>query len=363
MSHQQHRLRLSLWVLLTIVLIVLPVVASAQEEVTVPDVTGLNMPQAAAVLNQAGLLRGEERHELWTEASGQPPNTVSQQAHPANTSVAPGTVVDLTVLHPPNMMLLYDDNDLTLVNQTGTIIDLTGLTFNALDGSAPASFAASRWDGVLRAGQCAQVWTIGRNGPKGLDDYCTIIQDWLWTGNTAEHFWNGAHGATQFNVTQNGIELGVCQVAIPGSCVFYLPVQSLTGELTPFVVFDYTSDQLIVHNLSTDQWMPLAGLRITNYAPTVVGSTFDFADPAVFGNPETTGQIDLLAPGQCLHFTTQASGSVDPPQECEVIAHLDLPSEVNFWIQAFEVYSVTDGELRVCPAALADTMTVCVLPR
>ena len=164
-------------------------------EGVVPDLTGMNVPAAAAALNRLGLALGTETGVAWSEGAAGAPNTIIGQAVPAGQPVTPGAAVDITVARELNALLIYDDNDLTLVNRAGVDLDLTGLTFNSVDGSSPASFAASRWAGSLRSGQCVQMWSVGRNGPKGLDE-CAAIQNWLWTGVAGEHFWTGTNGAT-----------------------------------------------------------------------------------------------------------------------------------------------------------------------
>src|SRR5690606_24498911 len=99
---------------------------------------------AAATLNRAGLKLGAEHNVEWTAESGQERNRVGGQSLAPGASVEQGTVIDITVLRAPNAALIYDDNDLTLVNLVGGNININNLTFNAVDGSG-ASFAASRW--------------------------------------------------------------------------------------------------------------------------------------------------------------------------------------------------------------------------
>ena len=42
----------------------------SQDSVTVPDLTGLSVPEAAAILNRMGLTLGAETGEAWTAESG-----------------------------------------------------------------------------------------------------------------------------------------------------------------------------------------------------------------------------------------------------------------------------------------------------
>ncbi|MBZ0298754.1 MAG: PASTA domain-containing protein [Anaerolineae bacterium] len=350
------------WVLLFLGIVAAVPLAAAQDAVTVPDVTGLTVPVAAATLNRAGIGIGQEISAQWTAESGFPQNSVGAQSVAAGTSVDAGTKIDLTVLRSPNMLLIYDDNDFTLINQTGGSIDLSGISLRALDGSG-ASFAASRWGATLREDRCAQVWSVNRNGPKGLDE-CDYIEHWLSTTNGGEHFWTGAGGATRFAVLQNGIERVQCPVANPGHCEFYLPAGSAAGDATEHVYFAYTQDRLAVINNTTDKWMPLQGLRVlNNFAPTK-GAPVTFADATLYGrNLDPVANINQLAPGQCILFTNSSPTAETPPQPCDVVARLDVGPSVIFWGAAFDVESITDDQPHSCPVATADRLTLCIMPR
>lgn len=334
----------------------------AAQDTTVPDLTGLSVPAAAALLNRSGLALGAENNIGWTADSGLPENRINGQSIPAGTAAQAGAAVDVSVLRSPNVILIYDDNDFTLVNQTGGELNLAGLTFSALDGNL-ASFAATRWSGSLRPGQCTQVWSIGRNGPKGLDE-CESIQNWLVTTNAGEHFWTG--GATQFSVSQNGVQRVVCPVANPGRCEFYVSSSATGGDSTPFVYFAYTVDRLAVINTATDQWMGLAGFSVFNFNPalSVQGAGVPLGDPTLY-NPilNPVASVGRLAPGQCVLFTNSSPERSEPPQPCDVIAMLNINPSVIFWAAAFELDSQSDGQRRSCPAATPGRLTVCVMPR
>lgn len=348
------------WVV--IVGLLLPQAVFAQEMVTMPDVTGMTIPVAAAELNRAGIRLGQEIGEPWTAASGLEQNTVGGQSVAPGTQVEFGTAVDLTVLRSPNMLLIYDDNDLTLVNQTGARIDLTGISFRALDGNQ-AGFSASRWGGALRESRCAQIWSVNRNGSKGLDE-CDYIEHWLTTTNGGEHFWTGAGGTTQFVVTQNGIERAVCPIGGVQRCAFYLPAGGSSADVTQHVYFAYTPDRLAVINNTSDKWMPLAGLRVLNNYVEPRGASIDFTIRSLYGsNLSPVANINQLAPGQCIFFTNSAASSEEPPQPCDVVARLDIGTSVIFWGADFPVESATDDQPHVCPVPEAGRLTLCIMPR
>lgn len=334
----------------------------SQENMLVPDVIGLNVPQAAALLNQNGINLGIETNITWTADAGVPENTIGVQSIAAGERVTPGTTIDVTVLRSANTLLIYDDNDLTLVNQSGAVMRLDGLNFFSIGGSSESSFTATRWTDELAVGDCARIWSQSTRESEDRPE-CPASTYWLATQQAAAHFWLGTSGATQFRVEENGIERAVCPVANPGTCAFFLAGGGSSSDVTGFVYFAYTPDQLIVHNVSESQWMLLDGSQIVNNAPAAAGSTFAFASAEVFGNPQVIGSINRLAPGQCLHFTGSATISDSMPEMCDAVARLDLDPSVNFWVQPFGVASVTDDQAHTCPAAIADKLTVCIMPR
>ncbi len=330
------------------------------EPTTVPDIIGLSIPQAAATLNRSGLTLGMLNNIAWTAESGLHLNTISEQNIAAGQSVAQGTAIDVTVLRAQNTVLIYDDNDLTLVNQDVVDIDLTGITFTALDGSEPAAFSASRWAASLSPNQCTQIWSIGRNDPKSLDE-CLFIQNWLTTNNPLEHFWTGAHGATHFSISQHGIERAVCTVSAQGHCEFYLTAGGSTDDVTAFVYLAYTSDQFIILNTAYNQWMPLEQTVLYN---TRSGTPIPVGDPLVYLNLDPVADATQLAPGQCILFTDQENAEAENlPIPCHVIAQAIVDPGLFFWVEDFELDSVTDGRRHSCPGATPGGLTLCIMPR
>jgi hypothetical protein len=348
---------------------VYPPVFAQGNPVTVPDLTGLSIPAAAALLNQNGLALGLQSDEPWTEGLTQPANTVSAQSLPAGTTTEPGTPINVTVLRSPNMLLVYRARVITLINQSDTAISLNGLAFNALDGNTAASFPATNWLGTLDGGgRCVQLWAEPRTGPEKPDE-CTGLERWLSTTNAGVHFWTDLNGVSRFSVVYEGVERTVCEGAVRGQgqkqCAFFLPTGTAAETSTRYVYLAYTTDRLIVLNQSADQWMPLAQTTIYNYNPnvSVQGAPLIVGDPALFNNPDTVADLTRLAPGQCLLFTNQSPEAVAPPQACHVIAQLAINPSLIFWGADFEVDSTTDGRRHSCPAATAGKMTICVMPR
>ncbi len=331
----------------------------AQEAVQVPDLTGMNVPQAAAALNRVGLALGNETGEAWTADSGLEQNRIKAQSVAAGQTAAGGSAIDVTVLRSPNVALVYDDNDLTLINKTGGNLDLSGIIFNTLDGN-PAQFAASRWAGLVKNGDCTQIWSVGRNGPKGLDE-CGTIQNWLITKNGAEHFWTGEGNTKQFAVTQNGIQRGQCAVANPGRCEFYIP-GGASADVTNYIYFAYGTHNAAVINQSSDRWMTLSGFIVYNNFTQQKGLTVPLGDMSLYSVKNPVARAGQLAPGQCVLFTDSSPDGNTPPQPCDVIARLDIGPSLIFWGAAFDMQG-GDNQKHTCPAATAGKLTLCVMPR
>jgi hypothetical protein len=337
--------------------------------VTVPDVTGLNVPVAAALLNRNGMALGLQYDEPWVEGLGQPGNTIIAQSLSPGATAARGTALDVTVLRSPNKLLAYNPRVITLINQADASLDLRGLVFNALDGNTAASFPAANWMAALDgSGHCAQLWAEPRSGPERPAE-CAGVQRWLSTVNTSVHFWTGLNGVTRFNVVYDGVERAVCEGAARGQgqkqCAFFLPAGTAGGDATGYVYLAYTADRLIVLNQSGDRWMPLAQTTIYNYNPnaSVRGAHLIIGDPELFNSPDIVADITRLAPGQCLMYTNRSPEVTSPPEACDVIARLDIDPKLIFWAADFEVGSATDGQRHSCPAATAGKMTICVMPR
>jgi hypothetical protein len=340
--------------------------AHAQSPVT-PDVSGLNVPQAAAILNQNGLRLGAQTSQEWSAESGQAANTISAQSVAPGQTVQPGTAVDVTVLRSPNVQLRYNREQFSLINGTGANLDLRGIRFEAVDGNS-AAFAASQWAASLAPGnRCVQLWATRRTAPDRPPG-CEGVQSWLSTVNPAAHFWTDSNGVTQFRVTQDGIERAVCAGAFQGGgmreCAFYVPGDAAADDVTAHIYLAYTTESLVVLNQSPDRWMPVGSTTILNYNPTLSnpGHALIVGDPALFGNPDTVGNIRRLAPGQCLLFTN-SDPDARPPQDCIVIAQLNIDPSLIFWAADFDVVSAADAQARTCLGAIEGQLTICVMPR
>lgn len=326
-----------------------------QGTVTVPDLTGLTLPLATAELNRNNLAVGQVNVSIWTPTSPAPVDTIGGQSVAPGQSVEAGTVVNVTMLRAANALLIFDDNDLTLVNNSGANLRLEGIRFTSLDGNRPATFVATEWGDTLRANQCMQMWSVYRNTPKGVDE-CALIQRNRSVVDPNQHFWTGSNGATQFSVTQNTQERGICNIA-DGRCAFYLDVPS-SDPSVPYIYFAYTTDALMIYNKSENAWMRTAGINVVNDS----GVPFNIGAPASYGNPEIVANLRRLAPQQCIVLTA-GEQNVEAPEPCNEILRVAVNAETSFWNQSFNVDNRTDEREHRCAAATPDRLTICIMPQ
>jgi hypothetical protein len=343
--------------------------AHAQDtSVSVPDLHGLSIARAAVELNRAGLVLGSQINEQWVEASQLPQNSISSQSIPAGQTVPTGSAVDVTVLRSPNVTFAYDENDFTIINQTGGDLRLDNLTFQATEGST-AALNAGRWAGGLRSNYCVQVWSIRRGAPKDVEG-CEQIQNWFTNAsNPGEHFWTGLNGVIRFSVFQDGVQRGVCDAAPGGSelrrCQVYVPAAN-ADDTTKHIYLAYTTSRLIIRNNSEDRWMPLRSTTVLNNNPnlTQLGLGVPIGDPTLYLPMNPAATVEQLAPGQCVLFTNSTSLEADNlPEACDVIARLDVGTNLVFWAAEFNVVSTLDGQRRNCPAATDGRLTLCLVTR
>lgn len=336
------------------------VAQNEDEQVTVPDVVGMPIPQAISTLNEAGFRLGELSSVGWTEDTGLPQNTISVQSLEPGETLAYGTPIDLTVLRSLNAAVLYDDNDLTVINTTSGQNQLAGLTFQAAEGP---SFNATRWTNVLRPNQCTQIWSVRRNGPKAIDE-CETIQNWLTTTDTSAHFWTTTSGVTEFNIVQNGSVRATCPAAPsesqdqPLRCAFYMD-GTAAEEVAPFLYMAYTTDGWIVHNNTEERWMSLENVF---FSVTENAQGNEFTNAATDNPDRLLSDIQYLAPDQCL-FAHAEGFEGEPPEDCTVVAEFTLAPTDAFWLRDLWVTSATDVQQRNCPPATPESLTICILPR
>ena len=353
------------WLALCLLILVLVGGVSAQGgAATVPDLTGMNVPQATAALNAAGLKPGLLTNAAVTET--QVVNTIVTQTPAAGAQVEAGSTVDLQVARPNNVRLLYDDNDLTLINLSRQALPLGNIVLRDVDSDK--RFRGQRWGNQVRAGDCVQVWSVGRGEPKSVPD-CRRVNSWLTTNDTSQHVWTAVSGVQNFNVMQDGQQRAQCAAAPGGSqdtpsvCEFY--VESAASDPTlAYIYLAYTTDALVVRNPSNDSWLRL------NVEVTPAGGEqfilnrserYDAVDPLIVStNANGVTVIPQLAPNQCLLFRAPDIPLEAMPEPCMMLG--DRTEQAPFWRSDFTVLD-RDDKPRTCKAATPGRLTICIMPR
>jgi hypothetical protein len=339
--------------LILLCFLVLPVIAqdsTASQTPTMPDLTGLTAPQAHALLFEHGLVLDPL---IVASSSGEGvENTIIDQSLAPGESYSIGAVISVTVLRQPNIRLVWNiedhnNNSFTLVNLADYEINIEHLLFETADGSR--RFQSALWPNFLRVEQCVQLWTYQEElGSRvGVDD-CRILQGGgiLPVLNEVQQFWR-SEGS--FYVVQEGLRRGECQIAA-GICELWISPSAITEEFSPNVFLIYNQNQLIIHNRSSKQWLPLNQIAINDSA--VLSDEREW-DSLRFGQ-----DMPFLAPNHCVRFGSASS----PLTDCVEVAVRET-TEL-FWRESFTVHSLRNSDIsKTCPAALGDEATICLLLR
>ena len=348
-----------------LLLVMLTAAVAAQEaNISVPDVTGMNAPQAAAALNAVGLRLGSEANVQ--AADGQAEGMIASQNPASGERAVSGSAVDVTVARAPNIRLIYDDNDLTLINLSSQPLALAPLTLNAVQGGQGV-YRAARWGAEVRAGDCVQVWSIGRGEPKSVDG-CRAVNAWLTTNDTSQHVWTRTSGVRNFTITQDGEVRAECESArrntqdTPMRCEFYVDTPADVPNL-PYIYTAYTTDALIVLNPSDDGWLRL-NVEIVGAGGEVLAlnaaTNYDSVDPLIKVENASGVSIRQLAPGQCVRFRAPETAAEAFPQPC--VPYADSVLETPFWLADFNVRD-RENKDHTRKAATPGRLTICVMPR
>lgn len=325
--------------LFTVAALMLAVVA--QTEITVPDLTGLTSAKAAQQIGQAGLLVGQIDERPWTASSTPKPGQIVDQNPRPGTKVAAGTVVDVTVLRAFNLVLKYDNQQITLTNATGKPITLNGIAFESSAGSRKAA----EWTGfALQPGRCfflARASTAPRPA-------CVQV----WMISTSRLFWQATE---PFLVTRNGNILKSCPPTT-GECSVAVP-QGDDPDTTAYLQFRYRESYLAVRN-ETEQWMALRGVILVGRNGKRL--KLDAMDNLTAGDVPWPGQ--RLAPGQCVVFSDREPGQL-PPYDCDVVGYIRLAADANAWLSGFDVLNTTNNQRTNCKPPDLTAISLCVVPR
>lgn len=334
-------------------------------EILMPNLVGLNAPQATSILHQNNLRLGKQTIDITTPPDGVEWGTIRAQSIAAGDSVGSATVVDVTIAQPANIRFFYDDNDMTLINQTGLPIPLSHLRITGMGGDSPV-LDGTRWQiSAIPAGGCVQIWSIGRAAPKAITG-CGEISAWFSsTLDSSVYVWTQTAGVESFTVWQADRPLMTCPAAHANSqddpliCDAHWPPIP-APEQGGFMYLAYTTNALSVRNPATDVWMSLAAPLISATGETWALSERTRYETVLevvfFPDSEVLSQ---LAPDECLILRDSQTPLAAPPESCGLVVAegvVDSP----FWRSDFALLG-SDGERRTCKASTPDKLTVCIL--
>lgn len=341
------------------IMLMIPVVAQENEEtiVTIPDLSGLTLPEAAKVLNENNMLLDPIILSLDSEEQEATLNTIVAQSPEAGTEVDPETetIVTISVLRDFNVLLVYynealerqgiETDHFTIINLGESEINIDGIVFQ----SDQRQFVASKWrDSIIKLDQCFQLWSNPNNGIHQPSECGTlagtgILQD----VSTAERFWKET---TSFTVMQDGVYRGTCDIAA-GRCELWVSPQMIAEEVTEYAYFVYDEHELVVYNRSETQWMPLHQIQLNDFGNL---NNLRLWSTSLFE------VLTFLAPQQCVIFSDNSRD--ESLVECDEIAQKNSPDDNIFWRDGFTVISSHEyGTERTCPPP--NGQTFCLIPR
>lgn len=357
MSFSSKTFVIILWLLLV------GVVAAQDDSPIVPNLNRLNPAQAAAILNSANLLLGKiDYREAVPSDEEQPAYRILAQSPAVGSTVDAGTAVDIT-LNYYNVLLRYDGNEFHLINLSAVAISLDNLVFK----SGEREYRARQWGDTLDIGECVQAWIINVANFHRPDE-CATVQGGIGVQRNlpaAQQFWLGTDDVTTFTIVQNDFVRGECPTATDpeaeeprDTCPLWIASQQPPEDFTEYGYFVYDDHHFYVYNRSTAQWMPLAQITIADTPRPLTESRFFDVPPR--------GDINWLAPGQCLHIhdgTPLAEDAV-PIADCDEVIQATYIRGDRFWLDGFTLNGVLDvPSQRGCPPVAGSERTICLIPR
>lgn len=334
----------------------LPILAQ-DNDVPVPDLTGLTAPEAEAQLNALGL-RLDPLIAFTDEGRGEI-DRIIEQSVAADDTADSGDIITVTILREYNVELIWDNSDFledtpSIRSVDGddvfTLHNLSDETLN-LNGIQIGNFEARNWGDTLRPEQCVQIWSFNEENALQIPE-CDVVQGGsgvLSRPNAADQFWIGDGF---FDVTQNGVHRGRCEHA-DGRCRVWVSLTEDAEDTAPYIYMLYDAQQLMIVNNSQSQWMDVSRVELANLTSLTDESLWDTI---------IIPDLERLAPNQCLWFTEDVT--LTALVECDVIATQETSTPAIFWDESFIVTfaEAADDETNQCPAA-SDTETICLLER
>jgi hypothetical protein len=165
-----------------------------------------------------------------------PTNTLSPLQPTLSAFATPTPFATATPSLVADLRLLYDRESLILLNISGRVVSLYGLSFESDSGTMPVE----RWDTEFlsrplydfRAGDCLQVWGLEVQALPNKPDVCKSRNAWVAVNDLAD-FWRDT---TLFRVKKDGVTLAECAISSQQNVCEVSLSGRVAATSTPFVV-------------------------------------------------------------------------------------------------------------------------------
>lgn len=118
----------------------------------------------------------------------------------------------------PELLFLYDDQSLTMINVERYTVSLTGLEIIGSNITLPAYWWPNFEEFAFRSRTCVQAYSSAVSQPPRRPDECRLVTNQHGRLRPDQRFWLNAN----FEVRQNGKVIGKCEAAA-GRCIVDLP--------------------------------------------------------------------------------------------------------------------------------------------
>ncbi len=263
--------------------------------------------------------------------------------------VVPDTPPDVVQVAPTNVppqpdippvssdiRLIYNADNVTLINVSGRNLDLTGLVFEGSSGT----MLVERWDteflsrplNNFPAGDCLQVWGLGSQDVRPQPGECQFRQVWVAV-NEMQQFWVNTE---RFSVSRGGLVLevcetwtGVCDVSLYGGT----PPDTVVPTSAPPVDVGGIADVRFIYDAESLALVNVSG-QVLDLTALVFESDSGVMSATRWGTEFLTQPLYMFPPGDCLQVW--GLDTVDlpvKPDECEFRhAWIAIGDEARFWV-------------------------------
>jgi hypothetical protein len=308
------------------------------------------LPKPAACDTRHGWIMVNEAGQFWQNANTFTVRNGTQRVGLCDVAagvcdVNLSTPLDTTLVDPvtrqslPDLRFVYTPDSFTLINVSGTRLDLQGIRFQSDSGSMPVS----RWNTEFLTrplfdftpGDCLQVWGLAARAVLPAPEVCEVRHAWLSVGDEAD-FWRD-----DFVVIRDGVRIGRCLVT-DTVCDVSLDANFGTVE-TP----DSTSPQSQPRNQAAGAfdmrlYLDENGFTLLNTsgaALDLTGLAFE-SDGGVFPvsrwqTNALTRPLDNFSAGDCLQAWEVGDAYQAAPADCRLRhAWVAVGQDAQFWQNA-----------------------------